>query len=82
MELPKLITKKFKSLIGCLLYLTTTKPDILHATSLLSCFMHCPNEIHMREAKRILRYIKGTCSFGAKFLKCQELRLHSFSDSD
>jgi hypothetical protein len=74
--------ENFKSLIGCLLYLTTTRPDILHATSLLSRFMHCPSEIHIRAAKRILRYIKGTCSFGVKFLKCQELKLHGFSDSD
>jgi len=74
--------EKFRSLIGCLLYLTATRPDILHATSLLSRFMHCPSEIHMRAAKRILRYIKGTCNFGVKFLKCQELRLHGFSDSD
>jgi hypothetical protein len=56
--------EKFRSLIGCLLYLTATRPDILHATSLLSRFMHCPTEIHMRAAKRILRYIKGTCSLG------------------
>jgi hypothetical protein len=70
--------EKFRSLIGCLLYLTATRPDILHATSILSRFMHCPTEIHMRVAKRILRYIKGTCSFGVKFLKCQDLKLHGF----
>jgi len=74
--------EKFRSLIGCLMYLTATRPDILHATSILSRFMHCPTEIHMRAAKRILRYIKGTCSFGVKFLKCQDLKLHGFSDSD
>ena len=74
--------EKFRSLIGCLLYLTATRPDILHATSLLSRFMHCPTEIHMRAAKRILRYIKGTCSFGVKFVKCQDFKLHGFSDSD
>jgi len=74
--------EKFRSLIGCLLYLTATTPDILNATSLLSRFMHCPHEIHMRAAKRILRYIKGTYSFGVKFLKYQELRLHGFSYSD
>jgi len=74
--------EKFRSLIGCLLYLIAIRPDILHATSLLSCFMHCSSEIHMRTIKRILRYIKRTCSFGVKFLKCQELRLHGFSDSD
>jgi hypothetical protein len=67
--------EKFRSLIGCLLYLTATGPDILYARSLLSRFMHSPSEMHMRAAKRIMRYIKGTYSFGVKFLKCQELRL-------
>jgi len=78
----KVDEEKFRSLIGCLLYLTATRPDILHVTSLLSRFMHCPSEIHMRAAKRILRYIKGTCSYGVKFQKCQELKLHGFSDND
>jgi len=59
--------EKFRSLIGCLLYLIATRPDIHHTTSLLSHFMHCQSEIHMRVTKRILRYIKGTCSFGVKF---------------
>jgi len=36
--------QKFRILIGCLLYLTTTRPDILYATSLLSRFMHCPSK--------------------------------------
>jgi hypothetical protein len=64
-----------------LLYLTATRPDILYATNLLSRFMHCPSEMHLRAAKRILRHIKGTYSFGVKFLKCQELRLHGLSDN-
>ena len=59
--------EKFRSLIGCLMYLMTTRPDILYATSLLSHFMHCPSEIHLRAAKQILRYIKGTISFGVQF---------------
>ena len=67
----------FRSLIGCLMYLTTTRPDILFAVSLLSCFMHGASELHLRAAKRILRYIKGV-----KFEKCQSFKLHGFSDSD
>ena len=74
--------EKYRSLIGCLLYLTATRPDIFYATNLLSRFMHCPSELHMRAAKRILRYIKGTCSFGVKFMQCKTLKLHGFSDSD
>ncbi|XP_068465905.1 uncharacterized mitochondrial protein AtMg00810-like [Phaseolus vulgaris] len=56
----KVVEAKFISLIGCLIYLTTTKPDILNVVSILSRFMHCPNETHMRAAKRVIRYIKGT----------------------
>ena len=56
--------EKFRSLIDCLMYLTNTRPNILYATSFLSHFMHCPSETHLREAKQILRYIKGTISFG------------------
>jgi hypothetical protein len=52
---PRVDEQKFRTLIGCLLYLTATRPDILYATSLLSRFMHCPSKIHMRAAKRILR---------------------------
>jgi hypothetical protein len=43
---------------------------------------HCPSEIHLRAATQILRYIKGTISFGVQFHKSQNLRLHSFSDTD
>ena len=72
----------FRSMIGCLMYLTTTKPDILFAISLLSRFMHGANELHLRAAKRILRYVKGTVSYGVKFEKCQSFKLYGFSDSD
>jgi len=74
--------EKFRSLIGCLLYLTAIRPDIFNATSLLSRFIHCPREIHIRATKRILRFIKEAYNFGVKFLKYQELRLHGFSNSD
>jgi hypothetical protein len=56
--------EKIKGLIGCLMYLSATRLDILYATSLLSRYMHCPSEIHLRATKLILRYIKGTVNFG------------------
>jgi uncharacterized membrane protein YobD (UPF0266 family) len=59
--------EKFKSLIGCLMYLTATRPDILYATSLLSRFMLCPSKIHFKATKRILRHNKGTIGFGVQF---------------
>ena len=72
----------FRSIIGCLMYLTTTRPGILFVVSLLSRFMHGASELHLRAAKRILRYVRGTVSFGVKYEKCKSFKLHGFSDSD
>lgn len=72
----------YRSLIGCLMYLTATRPDILFAISLLSRFMHCASEMHLKATKRILRYVKGTIDYGVKFEKCQEFKLYEFFDSD
>lgn len=72
----------YRSLIGCFMYLTATRPDILFVVSLLSRFMYCTSEMHLRAAKRILRYIKGTIEYGVKFEKCPSFKLLGFSDSD
>jgi len=72
----------FRSLIGCLMYLTATRPDILNAVSILSWFMHCAIELHLKAAKRMIRCVKGTCNFGIKFTRIKEFKLVGFSDSD
>ncbi|OMO51183.1 Integrase, catalytic core [Corchorus capsularis] len=59
----------FRSMIGCLLYLSATRLDIIFSVSLLSRFMHEPTENHLRAAKRVLRYVKGSLSFGVMFSK-------------
>ncbi|KAL0373689.1 UNVERIFIED_CONTAM: Retrovirus-related Pol polyprotein from transposon RE1 [Sesamum radiatum] len=50
----------YRSLIGSLLYLTATRPDIMFATSLLSRFMQSPSQVHYGAAKRILRYLQDS----------------------
>lgn len=70
----------FRSLVGCLMYLTATKPDILDVVSILSRFMHCASEVHLKAAKRVIRYVKGTTDFGIKFKSCEQLKLTGFSD--
>ena len=72
----------YRSLVGCLMYLTATRPDIMYAVSLLSRFMHCASELHFKAAKRVLRYVKGTADFGVCFKKSEKLELHGYSDSD
>ena len=78
----KVDERLYRSLIGCLMYLTVTGPDIMHAVSLLSRYMHCASEIHFQGAKRILRYVKGTVDYGIKFSQVKNFRLHGYSDSD
>ncbi|XP_015168630.1 uncharacterized mitochondrial protein AtMg00810-like [Solanum tuberosum] len=72
----------FRSFIGCLMYPTTTRPDILYVVSVLSRFMHCPSEVHFPAAKRVVRYFKGTITYGVKFQKSQPVKLCGYSDSD
>ncbi|KAG8477669.1 hypothetical protein CXB51_027663 [Gossypium anomalum] len=72
----------YRSLVGCLLYLTATRPDILFAVSMLSRFMHCCNVQHFQAAKRVLRYIKGTLDYGVLFNKAETLKLKGYTDSD
>ncbi|KAL0317673.1 UNVERIFIED_CONTAM: Retrovirus-related Pol polyprotein from transposon TNT 1-94 [Sesamum angustifolium] len=50
----------YRSLIGSLLYLTATRPDIMFATSLLSRFMQSPSQVHYAATKRILRYLRDS----------------------
>ena len=57
----------FRSLIGSLKYLVHTQSDITYSVSYLRRFMHKPTSEHMNAAKRVLRYIKGTSSFGLRY---------------
>ncbi|XP_042962347.1 secreted RxLR effector protein 161-like [Carya illinoinensis] len=72
----------YRSLIGSLLYLAATRPDIMYATSLLSRFMQCPSQIHFGATKRVLRYIQGTKDFGIWYKPSSHSTLTGFTDSD
>ena len=53
----------YKSLVGSLRYLTCTRPNILYAVGVVNRYMENPTT-HLKVAKRILRYLKGTIDFG------------------
>ncbi|GKV40993.1 hypothetical protein SLEP1_g48576 [Rubroshorea leprosula] len=72
----------YRSLVGSLLYLTTTRLDLMYAASLLFRFMHSPSQAHFGVAKRVLRYLKGTSNYGLWFEKHKHGILHCFSNSD
>ena len=58
---------KFRSLIGSLKYLLNTRPDLTYSVNYLSRYMSNPSSEHMNAAKRVLRYIKRTSSFGLRY---------------
>lgn len=72
---------QYRSLVGCLLYLTATRPDLMFSTSLLSRFMHSSSLTHFGVGKRVLRYLKGTADFGIWYSK-SDGKLEGFVDSD
>ncbi|KAL3645031.1 hypothetical protein CASFOL_010211 [Castilleja foliolosa] len=72
----------FRSLIGNLMYLTATRPDIMFSVSLISRFMEKPYSNHWEAAKRILRYVKGTIDYGIFYEKNAYIKLSGFTDSD
>ena len=71
----------YRQIIGSLMYLVNTCPDICYATHTLSQFMCAPKKIHLHVAKYILRYLKGTTGMGIKYDR-DNIELHGYSDSD
>jgi len=55
---------KYRRLIGSLLYLIASRPDIMFVVFLCVRFQSFPRESHLKFAKRILKYLKGTTSVG------------------
>jgi hypothetical protein len=72
----------YKQTIGSLMYLTSTRPDIMYVVSLISRYMECPTEAHLLAAKRIFRCLKGTADYGILNKRDRNSSLIGFSDSD
>ncbi|XP_019172661.1 PREDICTED: uncharacterized protein LOC109168061 [Ipomoea nil] len=73
---------QYKRIIGKLLYLTITRPDISFATQELSQFLDKPTHLHLQAAHRVLRYIKAAPGQGLFFPSSSDLQLKFFSDSN
>ena len=72
----------YKSMIGCSLYLTTSRPDIAFSVGVCSRFQSNPKVSHLNAVKRIIKYVGGTCDYGLVYSMESNLSLAGFSDSD
>ena len=79
---PSCNADSYRRLIGKLLYLTNSRPDINYSMHLLSRFVQTPTTYHHQTAQHILRYIKVDPGRGLFFPKENDLQIKSFNDSD
>nr|GEU89955.1 hypothetical protein [Tanacetum cinerariifolium] len=73
---------KYRSMVGALMYLTTSKPDIMHATCYCARYQAKLTEKHLTAVKQIFRYLKDTIHMGLWYPKDTGFKLTAFSDSN
>ncbi|CAL1374789.1 unnamed protein product [Linum trigynum] len=72
----------YRSIVGSLIYLNHTRPDIIYAVQVVSQFMSAPRSSHLVQVMRILRYLKGTQDVGLFFPSEGESVLEAYADAD
>ncbi|GJV18497.1 retrovirus-related pol polyprotein from transposon TNT 1-94 [Tanacetum coccineum] len=72
----------YSSMIGLLMYVTSSHPDIMFATCMCARYQANPNEHHVSAVKRIFRYLKGTINLGLWYPKDSGFDLTAYSDAD
>ncbi|KAI3729808.1 hypothetical protein L6452_18478 [Arctium lappa] len=74
--------RTYRGMIGSLMYLTLSRPDIMFSTCLCSRYQAAPKESHLAAVKRIFRYLKGTANLGLWYPKDTGFQLTAYSDAD
>lgn len=72
--------EEYQRLIGKLIYLTFTRPDIAFTVHVLSQFMHSPTSVHFQAAKRNLRYLAGSREQGILLASNSAATLQAYCD--
>nr|GEZ33881.1 putative ribonuclease H-like domain-containing protein [Tanacetum cinerariifolium] len=73
---------RYQRMVGRLIYLSHTRPDIAHAVGVVSQFMRQPQKVHMKAVLRIIRYLKGTAGHGVLFKQNGHLETQLYTDAD
>ncbi|KAI3810687.1 hypothetical protein L1987_20309 [Smallanthus sonchifolius] len=73
---------QYRAMIGSLMYLTASRPDIMFAVCLCARFQAAPKASHLQAVKRIFRYLKGASRIGLWYSKNDMFNLYAYTDSD
>jgi hypothetical protein len=71
----------YRQLIGSLMYLVNTSPDICFAVNTLSQHMVEPRQVHWMASKHMLRYFHGNIGYGLRYVSCEDVKLQGYTDS-
>jgi hypothetical protein len=72
----------YRHMIASLMHLVNIRPDICYAVSVLSQFMSQPRKTHSIAAKHVLRYLRGTISYGLRYASSLDMRMHGYGNAD
>ncbi|XP_034586770.1 uncharacterized mitochondrial protein AtMg00810-like [Setaria viridis] len=72
----------YRSMAGALQYLTITRPDLAYAVQQICLHMHSPRDCRSTMLKRVLRYVKGTTSFGIQLHASSSPTITAYTDAD
>jgi hypothetical protein len=90
---PDVDQSSYRSMIGSLLYITASRPDIMHVVGMVGRYQAAPKQSHLQAVKRlkqshlqavkrIFRYLKETLTYGLWYPRNQSLQLTAYSDAD
>ena len=79
---PLVESSLYRQLVGILLYLTHSRPDLAYVVGFVARYMHQPHDIHWNSSKRILHCVKETKHFEVHYVVGSPLELVGFTDSN
>jgi hypothetical protein len=79
---PDVDQSSYRSMIGNLLYITASCPEIMHVIGMVGRYRATPKQSHLLAVKRIFRYLKGTMDYGLWYPMNQNFQLSVYSDVD
>ncbi|GKC42952.1 retrovirus-related pol polyprotein from transposon TNT 1-94, partial [Tanacetum coccineum] len=73
---------RYRGMVGCLMYLTASRPDLVFAVCMCARYQSKPTKKHLEAVKRIFRYIQGTINMGLWYPKDTAMALTAYTDAD